>query len=151
MKTIAVVGHLVQDRIVNQTGRKVESFGGIANSLAALGTVVDSSIRVLPVCNIGYDLYDKAKAFFEKFPPIDFSLVNRIDIKNKIHELKYNRDGYRQEINIGELPLITTRLFKNCDKIDLALVNYIGGDEYPAPLFEMAKRQVCADHISGLS
>lgn len=134
---IAVIGHLVWDRIIKIDGSGVKDFGGIAYNLAALGVVADlkassgNLVRIFPVCNIGFDLFDMATAFFGKFSHIDLSLARKISRRNIIHELKYDAKGYRQEYNIGSMPKITPNLFKHCSQIDIALVNHIGGDELP--------------------
>jgi len=138
--TVAIIGHLVWDRIINPAGNTTEALGGIAYNLAALGVIAGSSIKVLPVCNVGYDLYDKAKTFFSRFPAIDFSYVNKIPQKNKTHELIYSCNGNRVEVNIGNLSMITPRLFSTCRKLDLALVNYIGGDEFPPRYLKWLKK-----------
>lgn len=143
--TIAVIGHLVHDRIVNQRGQVVNALGGTAYSITALSIVVGDDTRVMPVCNIGYDLYNQAVEFFSqpanghglpaggygRFSAIDFSCTKKIPRKNKIHELRYSGDDYREEINIGEMPIITPRLFSSCKNLDIVLINYIGGDEFP--------------------
>ena len=139
--TVAVIGHLVWDRIINPAGDTTEALGGTAYNLTALGAIGRSSIKVLPVCNVGYDLYDKAEAFFGRFPAIDFSCVNKILRKNKIHELTYIGNGNRDEINIGSLPMITPELFSSCKKLDLALINYIGGDEFPPRYLKWLKNR----------
>jgi hypothetical protein len=131
MKNISVIGHIVRDKIISPQGKVVRSPGGIANSLAAFGAIADSSIKTLPVCKVGYDLYDEAMTFFKKFPSIDFSLVRKINIKNKIHELRYTDSSYREEYNIGELPLIKPELLENIPRLDIVLLNYIGGNEFP--------------------
>ncbi len=130
-KTIAVVGHLVWDRIVKPDGGITEALGGIAYSLSALGATAGENTRIVPVCNVGEDLYDKARSHFERFPAIDFNHVRRIKRNNKIHELKYMPEGYRKECNIGEMPTISPTLFKAIGSIDILLLNYIGGDEFP--------------------
>lgn len=140
-KVVAVIGHLVWDRIINLSGEVVGAPGGIAYNLAALGRIADSALIIMPVCNIGYDLYDTVISFYSRFHCIDFSLANRISRKNKIHELVYLEDGRREEINIGELPVINPTLFNRCNKIDAALINYIGGDEFPPRYIKWLKQK----------
>lgn len=130
-KIIVVVGHLVWDRIVKPDGGVTEALGGIAYSLSALGAVAESDTRIFPVCNVGYDLYEKARQTLEPFPAIDFRCIRNIKRKNKIHELKYVSEEYRQELNIGEMPKIGAGLFNAIGSIDVLLLNYIGGDEFP--------------------
>ncbi|MCD6163535.1 MAG: hypothetical protein J7K40_14135 [candidate division Zixibacteria bacterium] len=139
--TIAVIGHIVRDRIVNPGGQKVDALGGIAYNLTALAAMIVDAGRVIPVCNIGYDLYNQAIEFFSRFPAIDFSKAKKIPRNNKIHELRYSDTDYREEINIGEMPMITPRLFLSCRKLDVALINYIGGDEFPPRHIRWLKRQ----------
>ena len=141
VKTIAVIGHLVRDRIVKPDGNTTEAPGGIAYSLSALGVLAGESIKVRPVCNVGCDYYEAAKAAFECFPAIDFSAVRKIGRKNKIHELTYRKNGYRRELNIGKLPEIRPLLFENIPRIDAAWLNYIGGDEFPPSSIKWLKRK----------
>jgi len=127
---IAVIGHLVRDRIVGFSGNKVEALGGIAYSLAALTVAAGKQCGIIPVCSIGYDLVPVVRQVFGQFPAIDLSHIRQIDRKNKIHELIYKSGNYREELNYGELPKITPSLFNGPGRIDAALVSYIGGDEF---------------------
>lgn len=140
--TIAVIGHLVRDRIIRDDGPVVEALGGIAYSLAALGALADENVRILPVCSIGHDLVDNALMEpLTKFSSIELGSMRRIRRRNKAHELVYGGDGYRQEINIGELPQISPKLFADVKTIDIALVNYIGGDEFPPRYIKWLKQR----------
>jgi hypothetical protein len=131
LKIVVVIGHLVRDRIIRPDGKITEALGGIAYSLSASAAIADRTTRILPVCNVGYDLYKKAESTFGKFPVIDFSAVRKINRKNKVHELSYRAGSYRRERNIGEMPIIGKWLFVNVRQIDVAWLNYIGGDEFP--------------------
>lgn len=134
---IIVIGNLVWDRIIQIDGAKVEDFGGIAYNLAALGAIAtfethsDNLVRISPVCNVGFDIIADAKTFFGKFFAIDFSFARNIPRKNAVHELRYDAKGYRRECNIGRMPEITPVLFKRYNEVSTAIVNYIGGDEFP--------------------
>jgi hypothetical protein len=129
-KIIAVIGHLVRDRIRNLTGGYIEALGGIAYSLAALGMSASGRYNVRPVCRIGHDLLPMVESVFQKFSAIDLSAIKVISRTNKIHELVYKTADYREERNFGEMPEITPLLFKKLKIIDIALLNYIGGDEF---------------------
>jgi hypothetical protein len=130
-KTIAVIGHLVRDRIIRYDGEITEALGGIAYSLAASATAIGNLARIYPVCNVGYDMYDEVASTFGAFPAIDLTAIRVINRINKIHELSYQSEGYRRELNIGLLPTIKPFLFRKLPRIDIAWLNYIGGDEFP--------------------
>ena len=140
-KTIIIVGHLVWDRIIKPDGGLTEAPGGIAYSLSALGVAADKYTRIMPVCNVGRDFYEKAKAAFTRYPAIDFSAVRVIQRENKIHELKYEAENYRVETNIGVMPRIGTSLLDKVDNIDIAYLNYIGGDEFPPSSIAWLKKK----------
>ncbi len=52
MKTLAVVGTLVRDRIEGLAGGPVRAWGGIAYAVEAAATVAAGRLRVLPVCRV---------------------------------------------------------------------------------------------------
>ena len=140
IKTIVVIGHLVWDRIRDAGGSWKESFGGTAYSLAALGSRLDETARVYPVCGIGHDLAEKARVCFGRFSALDLSLMRHLPRKNKIHQLIYRSDGCREEFNFGEMPIIRPPALARLPRIDLALINYIGGDEFPPRYIRQLKR-----------
>jgi adenosine kinase len=128
---IAIIGHLVWDRINYIDGGTIESFGGTAYNLAALASVADNSTFIFPVCYIGKNLIDKTKKYWGRFTQIDWSLSRVLDQNQEVHVLKYNKSGYRRENNLNLFPHISRANFKNCPALDIALINYIGGNEFP--------------------
>jgi len=140
-KIIAVIGHLVRDRIRNLTGGDVESLGGIAYSLAALSVKAGGRYSVWPVCRVGHDLRPTAELIFRKFSAINLAAMKTIPRTNKIHELIYKTSYYREEHNLGEMPEITPLLFDKLQEIDVALLNYIGGDEFKPKSIKWLKRR----------
>ena len=140
-KIIAVIGHLVRDRITNLTGGYIEALGGIAYSLAALNVNAGERYNVWPICRIGHDLRLTAELIFRKFSAIELSAMKTIPRTNKIHELIYKTADYREEHNLGEMPKITPLLFNKFEKIDVALLNYIGGDEFKPKSIKWLKQK----------
>lgn len=129
-KNIAVVGHLVWDRIVKPDGGVTEAMGGIAYSLTALGAIAPQGCRICPVCNIGYDMRLKVKETFGRYPNIDLSLIRLIKRQNKIHQLIYSGNNYRRELNFGAMPDIRLSLLAGLNSCDIVWLNYIGGNEF---------------------
>jgi len=140
-KLIAVIGHLVRDRITNLTGGHTEALGGIAYSLAALDVSAKGRYNVLPICRIGHDLRSTVKLIFRNFSAIDLSSMKTIPRANKIHELVYRTADYREEHNLGEMPEIKPSMFNKFEKIDIALLNYIGGDEFKPKSIKWLKQK----------
>jgi len=136
---IAVIGHIVWDKIIWPDGQVVEDFGGTAYNLAALSSLVDDFATVYPVCLIGKDLAGRFHDHFGQLPGIDLSLVKTINQHHETHILTYDSSGYRKENNRHPMPMLFRALFGNCPNIDIALVNYIGGDEFPPRLLRWLK------------
>jgi hypothetical protein len=130
-KNIFVVGHLVWDRLNYADGRSVEAFGGIAYNLAALASAIESTVTIYPICYLGRNLELKTGQYWEKFINIDWAYAKTLPQNQEIHTLTYDDTGYRKEKNSYLFPRLTKSLFRGCPKIDIALVNYIGGDEFP--------------------
>lgn len=140
-KAIVIIGHLVWDRIRNAGGGWRESLGGTAYSWAALGSQLDMQATAFPICRVGYDLYEKAREYFARFPNLDLSLMRKIARKNKVHELIYRESGCREETNFGEMPLIRPPAHGLPSHIDAALINYISGDEFPPRFIRRLKKE----------
>jgi sugar/nucleoside kinase (ribokinase family) len=138
-KQIAVIGHLVWDRIIRPDGEVIEAFGGTAYNLAALSSVSKGKTTIFPVCYIGNDLAAEAAQYFYQMPSLDLSCLKMISRPTETHQLTYRADGYRKEDNRHNMPVYTKSLFAGCPKFDLALVNYIGGDEFPPRLLAWFK------------
>jgi sugar/nucleoside kinase (ribokinase family) len=139
MKKIAVIGHLVWDRIVRPDGKVIEAFGGTAYNVAALSAISKGKSKIYPVCYIGSDLSDKASSYFGQMPGLDLSCLKMLNRPTETHELTYRANGYRKEDNRHNMPIFTKSLFASCPKFDMALVNYIGGDEFPPRLLAWFK------------
>lgn len=140
-KKIAVIGHLVWDRLNYIDGHSKEAFGGTAYNLAALASVADKSTFIFPVCYIGKNLIDKTKKYWGRFTQIDWSLSEILNQNQEVHVLKYNVSGYRHEDNLNLFPSISRTNFKKCLRIDIALVNYIGGNEFPPASIRWLKQK----------
>lgn len=130
-KRIAVIGHLVWDRLNYADGHSIEAFGGTTYNLAALASVAGDDTTIYPVCYIGKDLTAKTAEYWGKYPRLDWSLAKHVKQNQEVHVLYYDNVGYRREDNFNLFPDISKSNFKNCPGIDIALVNYIGGSEFP--------------------
>jgi sugar/nucleoside kinase (ribokinase family) len=139
-KNIVVVGHLVWDRLNYQDGKSVEGFGGIAYNLAALASLVREHTTIFPICYLGKDLESQTREYWSRFDNIDWSFAGRLPQKQEIHVLTYDNTGYRKEDNHNLFPKIATSLFAGLQQIDIALVNYIGGNEFPPESLRWLKK-----------
>jgi hypothetical protein len=140
-KNIVVIGHLVWDRINYSDGRSVETFGGIAYNLAALASAIRPTTTIYPICYLGKNLELKTSQFWKKFGNINWACAKTLPQNQEIHVLTYDNTGYRKEDNKYLFPRLTKSLFKGCPKIDIALVNYIGGDEFPPERLRWLKNE----------
>lgn len=128
---IAVIGHLVRDIIHRPDGRVIESPGGIAYSIAALAALAPDGSKVLPICRIGRDIKFSDLGSLSEDARIDTSAIKQIDAFDEVHELRYESDGYRTEINHNRMRPLSAGLIKPSFRLDAVLINYIGGDEFP--------------------
>ncbi len=124
---IAVAGHLVADEIIYSGGEKISALGGIAYNLAALLSVMESG-KIIPICEIGFDIEDLFEEYFGKHDIVDSSAVSKTSQPNVVNRLVYDSGSNREEWNSR----IPERLSLDDigDNVDAVLLNFISGDDF---------------------
>ena len=123
---LAVVGHLVCDRIVLPGGETTEALGGVSYNIAALTSLMKAG-RLLPVCEVGEDIKSVLPETFGKSPVFDDSAVKYTSLPNVVNTLVYDSSGSRQEWNSRKPePLSLVNIPEN---VDAVLFNFISGDD----------------------
>ncbi len=94
MKRLGILGTFVLDTIRTREdearGAPFRSWGGIAYSLAAAAAVRPEGWEVVPVCRVGRDVEEEARAFLATLPGVRVGPSLRVvDEPNNRVELRY--------------------------------------------------------------
>ncbi len=123
---LAVVGHLVYDRIVLPGGNTTEALGGVSYNIATLTSIMERG-RLLPVCEIGEDIRGVFREAFGKSRVLDDAAIEYTALPNVVNTLVYDDSGQRQEWNSRKPRSLSLR--KIDGDIDAVLFNFISGDD----------------------
>ena len=123
---IAVVGHLVYDEITLPGGQTTTAPGGISYNIAAL-TGLMAQGRLLPVCEIGFDIKDLVFETFGSYDVFDESTIKTTSLPNVVNRLVYDDQGNRDEWNSRRPRPLS--LDKIPSDIDALLLNFISGND----------------------
>jgi sugar/nucleoside kinase (ribokinase family) len=124
---ITVVGSINRDTIIFPNGKSTESFGGILYNLSALSGLAGSSTEIFPVCNLGYDVFDRVTDILKEYHNVKLDGVKRVRRKNNHACLLIDRQNQREEILRHRVPVLgfgQIRPFLDSDSI---LINFISG------------------------
>jgi sugar/nucleoside kinase (ribokinase family) len=124
---ITVIGTINRDTIIFPDGRRTESFGGILYNLSALSGLGGRSVEIYPVCNLGYDVYDKVKGILKKFDNVKLEGIEKAGRKNNHAFLLIDQENQRTEILRYRVPVLSFSQIKPFLDSDVILVNFISG------------------------
>ena len=129
MHKIAVLGTITKDTIICPDKKTEESLGGILYNILALSVLGKNSVKVYPVCNVGYDIHNKVLRVLKEHQNIDSAAVKKVETKNQHNSLYYQKDSNREEISKNFLPRLTYSQIKQVIDSDVILVNFISGSD----------------------
>jgi sugar/nucleoside kinase (ribokinase family) len=124
---IAVIGTINKDTIIFPNGKKTESFGGILYNILALSYLGGEDVKIYPVCNLGYDVYNQVTSRLKNCDNVNLSGIRKVNCKNNHAFLSINRKNQREEILKNRVPPLTFSQTKPFLKTDVMLVNFISG------------------------
>lgn len=141
MKLLAL-GHLCIDSAHPSGGPPAERWGGIANTIAAMGSLAGESDTVLPVCGVGAGDEKNFRAWLERFPSVDPSGVfafdgptNRIDV--------YEKDGgLRVACTRDIAPPIPFERIRRFLSADGVLVNMVSGSDIVLETLDQIRMEI---------
>ena len=141
---LLLLGHLCIDRENPAGGPPRERWGGIANSVAALGALAGTGDTVLPVCGVGAEDEKKFLEWLGRCPAVDpsgvFTLAgptNRIDVFEKENGVRVACTG---EI-APPIPFERIRKFLSADGL---LVNMVSGSDIQIETLDQIRMEVRA-------
>lgn len=124
---IVVIGTTNKDTIIFPDGKRTESYGGILYNVLALSYLGREDVKIYPVCNLGYDVYDQVISYLKTCDNVELDGINKVNCKNNHAFLSINRENQREEtLENRVLPLNFSQI-KPFLKAEVILVNFISG------------------------
>jgi sugar/nucleoside kinase (ribokinase family) len=141
---LLVLGHLCIDS-ANRVGEPSrERWGGIANTIAAMGALAGTEDTILPVCGVGTGDEKRFFSWLERFPAVDPSGVftlngptNRIDIYEKVGGLNV---ACTKDI-AAPIPFERIRKYLSADGV---LINMVSGLDISLETLDQIRMEVRA-------
>jgi sugar/nucleoside kinase (ribokinase family) len=141
---LLVLGHLCVD-CAHPAGEPVrERWGGIANTIAAVGALAGKEDTVVPVCGVGADDEKRFLTWLEQFPAVDPSGVftfngptNRIDFYEK-------GEGLRVACTKDIAPPIPFERIRKYLSADGLLINMVSGSDITLETLDQIRMEVRA-------
>lgn len=129
MKTIklTIIGTITRDTITFPDRKRIRSFGGILYNILPMALLAPPSLVILPVCNLGSDIYEKVIFYLKHFKNLDLSGISRVKEKNNHVHLFYNRKWDKKEILKYLVPKIEFRQVDPRLNSGCILINFISG------------------------
>ncbi|MCK4386080.1 MAG: carbohydrate kinase family protein [candidate division Zixibacteria bacterium] len=124
---IVVIGTINKDTIIFPNGKKTESFGGILYNILALSYLGREEVKIYPVCNLGYDVYDQVISQLENCNNVELDGIKKVDSKNNHAFLSINKKNQREETLKNRVPPLSFSHIKPFLGADVILVNFISG------------------------
>lgn len=139
---ILVLGHLCIDVAHPRGGEASESWGGIANAVAALAGLVDRNDVVLPVSGVGKEDHEALSAWLGGFPAVDASGLFLLDgPTNRIH--LYEQDnGARVACTKDMAPPIPFERIRKFLAADALLISMASGADISLDTLDLIRLEI---------
>lgn len=124
---ISVIGTINKDTIIFPNGKKTQSFGGILYNILALSYLGGEDVKIYPVCNLGYDVYNQVTSRLKNCDNVDLRGVKKVNCKNNHAFLLINQKNQKEEILTNRVPPLSFSQIKPFLKAEVILVNFISG------------------------
>lgn len=123
---IAVFGTLNRDTTVYADGNRTENLGGLVYTLATLAALGAGGLCILPVANVGFDLFARVQAALA-LPGMDLSALRQVMVPNNHVHLAYRDAENREEVLAGGVPPLTLEQCERALASQAVLVNLTSG------------------------
>ena len=141
---IVVIGTINRDTIIFPDGKRIESFGGILYNILSLSYLGRDNVRIYPVCNLGYDVYDQVMSRFKDSHNVELTGIQRVDCKNNHAFLSINKENEREETLKNRVPPLSYAQIKPFLKADAILVNFISGSDLSLKTLKKVRKETDA-------
>ncbi len=107
--------------------RETNGLGGTLYNIFGLSQLLEKHATIIPVCNVGVDVYDDVIKLLGRLNNVRTDLIRRVPSRNNHCTMTYSNDADRSEIFTGFVPAISSNHLRGVIKADLALINFISG------------------------
>ncbi len=127
MPEIAVVGCINRDTVRRPGKREINGLGGTLYNIFGLSRLLDGQATVIPVCNVGIDIFDDVIRLLGGLNNVRTDLIRHTPFTNNHCVMTYSSDSERSEIFTGFVPAISFEHLRYITDADLVLINFISG------------------------
>jgi len=124
---IAVLGTIVEDRIISIDGQITESFGGLFYSVETLRALCGEEDTIIPISYVGNDIYERVKTWFAGDKRVTLEGLYPIARPNNRVELRYTSAHERTEFSLNPFPPLSGQHIMPFAEADVFVVNFISG------------------------
>jgi sugar/nucleoside kinase (ribokinase family) len=124
---IAVAGCINRDTVRRPGMREIKGLGGTLYNIFGLSRLLDGQAAIIPVCNVGIDVFDDVIRLMGGLNNVRTDLIRRTPFTNNRCVMTYSGDSERSEIFTGFVPAISFEHVRCVVDADLVLINFISG------------------------
>jgi len=127
---ITVAGTINRDIVRFSNGDSLETLGGLMYSILTFAELARDEDRIIPVANVGHDIYEKVCNTLGKYGQIELGGLKKCNSLNNAVYLNIGADNERDEYTGLNLPKIKfTQLKPHLDS-DIIMLNLTSGFEF---------------------
>jgi sugar/nucleoside kinase (ribokinase family) len=141
MKLLAL-GHLCIDSAHPAGAPPVERWGGIANAVAAMGSLAGEGDTVVPVCGVGAGDEKKFLQWLGQFPAVDTSGVFAFDGPTNRIEVYEQEGGHRVACTKDIAPPIPYEKIRKFLSADGVLINMVSGSDISLDTLDQVRMEI---------
>ncbi|MDH4223668.1 MAG: PfkB family carbohydrate kinase [candidate division Zixibacteria bacterium] len=141
---LTIIGTINQDSIRLPSGRLRRSYGGILYNILPLAQLAPESLIISPVCNLGYNIYNRIVTYLRVFKNINLKGINKVSVKNNHVYLYYSQRWNKTETLKYLVPEIEFSQIEPFLDSDLILVNFISGFDISLDCLKRIRRKTKA-------
>lgn len=138
---IAVVGCINRDTVRRPGKREINGLGGTLYNIFGLSRLLDRHVTIMPVCNVGSDVYDDAIRLLVKLDDVRTGLIRRTPFENNHCVMTYSSDSDRSEIFTGFVPAISYEHLLRVIDATIVLINFISGRDMTLRTLQRFRRE----------
>ena len=139
--TIAIIGAINRDEVWDVHGNQRRGWGGILYNIAALARFTGSRTRILPVAHLGRDARRPVGTWLNRIPQVDCSALVPWGRPGNLCQMRYFDRDWRRERLLHRVPSLSYQALRPALKADVALVNFISGNDVTPTALERFRRE----------
>lgn len=113
-------------------------------NVSALSGLSGKSLEIYPVCNVGYDVYDRVREILESYKNVRPDGVKKVRRKNNHASLLIDQESERQEVLKNRVPVLSFSQIEPFLECDVILVNFISGFDITLSTLKKIRRSTAA-------